>query len=120
MRSNSQSYFDLRYKWQIKKESKGIQEGILYTGAEKGKRINYPGRVGTVDLEGGAQKAIKTRVAKLKPMIPPQEGFKNLISTFLWMKSTVGARYKVQLLSIAYWSSIIFRTIASGYLKELT
>merc|ERR1712134_173597 len=52
----------IRYKWQIKKESKGIQEGILYTGAEKGKRINYPGRVGTVDLEGGAQKAIKNGV----------------------------------------------------------
>ena len=76
--------------------------------------------MGTVDLEGGAQKAIKTRVAKLKPMIPPQEGFKNLISTFLWMKSTVGARYKVQLMSIAYWSSIIFRTKGTGYLKELT
>ena len=36
----------------------------MYTGAEKGKKIKYPGRVGTIDLEAGAQKAIARRVAK--------------------------------------------------------
>ena len=45
----------IRYKWQTKKHLAGIEDGILYTGAEKGKRITYPGRVGTIDLEAGAQ-----------------------------------------------------------------
>lgn len=71
--SNSQFFIfhfcNTRYKWQKKKEI-GIENGILYTGAEKGKRITYPGRVGTVDLEGGAQRAIARRAAQLKPIVP--------------------------------------------------
>merc|ERR1712055_565213 len=60
----------IRYKWQTKKHLAGIEDGILYTGAEKGKRITYPGRVGTIDLEAGAQKALAHRAAKLKPIVP--------------------------------------------------
>ena len=68
--------------------------------------------MGTVDLEGGAQKAIKTRVAKLKPMIPPQEGFKNLIFALLWMRSAMGVSYKVQLLILTYFSNKCFWILA--------
>ena len=51
-----------RYKWQKLKESDGVEKGIKYTGAENGSRITYPGRVGTVDLEGGAKEAFTRRL----------------------------------------------------------
>lgn len=62
----------IRDSWRSRNNSHGVQEGIRYTGAEKGKRLDYPGRVGSCpNKEERAQNAIARKLGRNFITIPP-------------------------------------------------